>query len=104
MKKLSNTTFSLAALILASTQVAPAAVFAFRIDNAGTTAGSPIDDGQNFQQQWGKSENWTLVSGVDDGDNGYPDGADTSLILPNQMLVDVRRFLPITGQFLRAVG
>jgi hypothetical protein len=80
MKKLSNTTFSRAALILASTQVAPAAVFAFRIDNAGTTAGSPIDDGQNFQQQWGKSENWTLVSGVDDGDNGYPDGADTFTI------------------------
>jgi hypothetical protein len=58
-------------------QAAPGAVFTFRIDNAGGSAGPPADDGQSWQQQWGSPANWTYVSGVDDGIVGVPDGADT---------------------------
>lgn len=59
------------------TQASPAALFSFRIDNAGTSDGLPTDDGQSFQQLWTNSVNWILVSGEDDGLNGYPNGADT---------------------------
>jgi len=59
------------------TQASPGALFSFRTDNAGTTDGLPTDDGQNFQQLWANPVNWILVSGEDDGLNGYPDGADT---------------------------
>lgn len=62
------------------TQASPAAQFIFRIDNAATTLGSPTDDGQNYQQLWGSSTNWTYVSGTDDGIVGIPDGADTFTI------------------------
>ncbi|MFT4546200.1 MAG: hypothetical protein ACI8XO_003214 [Verrucomicrobiales bacterium] len=74
-----NTTFGWAAALSLSalmTQAAPAGVFAFRIDNAGGSDGVD-NDGQSFQQQWGSPTNWNLVSGVDDGGNGYPDATDT---------------------------
>ena len=61
-------------------QYASAAIFEFNITNAGESVGKPADDGQTFQQQWGTAANWKLVSGEDDGDNGYPDGADTAII------------------------
>ena len=51
--------------------------FTFKIDNAGTNAGPPTDDGASFQQLWTSETNWVLVSGEDDGANGYPDGTDT---------------------------
>ena len=37
-------------------------------------------DGQGHQQLWTIPGNWKLESGVDDGSNGYPDGADTFAI------------------------
>ena len=80
MKNLPKITFALTALILASSQVAPAAVFAFKTDNAGTNDGPPTDDGANYQQLWANPVNWTLVSGEDDGLNGFPDGEDTFTI------------------------
>jgi hypothetical protein len=61
-------------------QYASAAIFEFNIANAGESVGKPTDDGQTFQQQWGTAANWKLVSGEDDGNNGYPDGADTAII------------------------
>ena len=64
-------------------QYASAAIFEFNITNAGESVGKPADDGQTFQQQWGTAANWKLVSGEDDGDNGYPDGADTAIIKPS---------------------
>jgi len=36
--------------------------------------------GVGFEQRWNQPDNWTLVSGVDDGANGYPDGTDTFTI------------------------
>ena len=59
---------------------APAAVFSFRIDNAATNVGAPTDDGASYQQLWTNPLNWTLVSGEDDGLNGFPDGEDTFTI------------------------
>ncbi len=56
------------------------AVFEFRTDNASTDTGPPTDDGQSYQQIWGSSANWTLVSGTDDGANGYPDGTDSIIV------------------------
>ena len=37
-------------------------------------------DANSYQQVWNQAKNWALVSGVDDGDNGYPDGTDTFTI------------------------
>ncbi len=70
---------ALSAITLLS-QTAPAAIFSFRIDNAATNGGAPDDDGQSFQQLWTNPVNWTLVSGEDDGANGFPDGEDTFTI------------------------
>ena len=69
----------LSAMILLP-QYTSAAVFSFRIDNAATNIGAPTDDGQSFQQLWTNPINWTLVSGEDDGRNGFPDGEDTFTI------------------------
>ncbi|MDB4465463.1 hypothetical protein N9057_04165 [Akkermansiaceae bacterium] len=81
--KISNNGIGLAAAlstIIVLFDTAPAAVFAFRIDNATTNGGAPDDDGQSFQQLWTNPVNWTLVSGEDDGLNGFPDGEDTFTI------------------------
>jgi hypothetical protein len=61
-------------------QAAPAAVFTFKIDNAGTNGGAPDDDGASYQQLWANPVNWTLDSGEDDGLNSFPDGADTFIM------------------------
>ena len=67
------TTIGCAAILALVIQVAPGAVFNFRIDN-------PNGDGQSWQNLWDSSNNWTYVSGVDDGVAGIPDGADTFTI------------------------
>ncbi|MFT4546199.1 MAG: hypothetical protein ACI8XO_003213 [Verrucomicrobiales bacterium] len=83
LKKIKNPAIGCAiacSVFILMTQASPAALFTFRIDNAATSDGPPTDDGQAFQQQWGRAVNWILVSGEDDGDNGYPDGTDTFIM------------------------
>jgi hypothetical protein len=60
-----------------TTQAAPAAIFTFDMTVDMTNTGP---DGAGHQQKWSESGNWQYVSGVDDGANGYPDGADTFTI------------------------
>jgi len=64
---------SLCALI---SQTALGGHFTFLMDDLSVDG----PDGQGHQQLWTIPGNWKLESGVDDGNNGYPDGTDTFAI------------------------
>jgi hypothetical protein len=92
-----NATIGCAAILALMTQAAPGALFTFRIDNLD-------GDGQSWQNLWDSPENWTLNSGVDDGANGIPDGADTFVIDRTSNVSNGTRLVTEGGPLLEVAG